>query len=111
VAAATWLGQAPRASTDQFMAAIQREDMAGALAFTTPAFQLELTTAGGLQNYLTATGVDLAGWNISSHNVNFTLTSASVYGNATYGDGTTHRFTVQLEQINGAWRVSRFSFN
>jgi hypothetical protein len=105
-----WLGQAPQASTNQFFTAIQRDDMAAAMALTTPAFALELNMAGGLQGYLTATGVDLAAWRFTSNSVNFNQTSASVYGNATYGDGAVYEFTVQLEQINGAWLVSRFSF-
>jgi hypothetical protein len=92
---------------DRFMTALKAGDFAGAHALATPALQREVGEAR--QWGATIGNYQPAGWSWSQRSVRNGV--GRLEGSVTYRSGNEGRARLQLEQVDGQWRVGAYSLD
>jgi len=94
-------------SGDSFMAALRDRQFEQAFALTTPSLQREVGDAarmgGSIGNY------QAAEWSWSQRSVRNGV--GRLEGSVTYGAGRSGSVRLQLQQVDGQWRVEAYSLN
>lgn len=92
---------------DSFMAALRDRQFEQAYALTTPSLQREVGDAARMGGMIGA--YQPAEWSWSERSVRNSV--GRLEGSVTYSGGRSGRVRLQLQQVDGQWRVEAYSLN
>lgn len=95
------------ASGDDFMGAVRARDFERAYALSTPALQRELGDAARMRE--SGSPAPFTAWSWSQRSIRNDVGRLS--GTVSYEGGRSGGVALQLDQVNGQWRVTGFRFD
>ena len=94
-------------SGDDFMGGLRDRQFDRAYALTTPTLQREIGSAASMGQSIGA--YQPAGWSWSQRSIRNGV--GRLEGSVTYGGGRSGQVRLQLQEVDGQWRVEAYSLN